>query len=144
MLWFFFDRIFEDILSGNHRGVISSLTILEFISAIRRKVESEEINWKEFIDTVMCFLKEISENFVVEAVDSPFYADALDYVIKYSLKASDSIQISCASRLLQTVEKSIYIVNSDDELSEALEMEGFHVIDPEVAKLEEIENILQD
>jgi len=79
MLWLFFDtssivkrfhkekgteivdKIIKSILGGKHRGIISALVILEFISASRRKVSSGDISWKEFIDGVMSFIKESTE-----------------------------------------------------------------------------------
>jgi len=163
MLWFFFDtsaimkrfhkekgteiidKIIESILEGKHKGIISALAILEFISASRRKVSSEEISWKEFIDGVMSFIKESTENFYMQVVDSSTYVDALDYVIKYGLSASDSIQLACMNKIVQTIEKSrLVLVCADVRLCESADNEGFRTLNPEHVTIKKMDEILKE
>jgi len=163
MLWIFFDtsaiikrfhkekgteavdRIVSSILEGKHRGIISSLIILEFVSALRRKVSSEEISWREFIDTVMSFLKESTENFSLEAVESNAYGDAVDFVIRYALLAPDSIHLASISRTTRTLEKSKFIlVSADKRLCESAEREGFRILNPEEVTSNRIDEILRE
>lgn len=163
MLWFFFDtsaivkrfheekgteivdKIIDSISEGRHRGIISALVILEFISACRRRVSSGDIIWREFIDGVMSFLKEATENFSMQAIDSSTYVDALDYIIKYGLSASDSVQLACINKITQTVEKSrLVLVCADIRLYESAEQEGFRALNPEHVTITRIDDVLKE
>ena len=138
------DRIFDTILSGRHRGTVSSLAILELVSAIRRKVASGELDDKDFIDASAYFMEEVSGSFLVIPIDSVLHLDALDMVVKHALRASDSIQLACALKLAQTVEKSeICLVNCDQELSSAAAKEGFRIIDPQAAAMQDLNEVLK-
>ena len=120
------------------------MAILELVSAIRRKVASGELDDKDFIDASAYFMEEVSGSFLVIPIDSVLHLDALDVVVKHALRASDSIQLACALKLAQTVEKSeICLVNCDQELSSAAAKEGFRIIDPQVAAMQDLNDVLK-
>ena len=93
----------------------------------------------------MSFLKESTENLSIQAVDSSTYVDALDYVIKYGLSASDAVQLACMSKVVQTVEKAKFIlVCADEKLYGSAEKEGFRILDPEHVAIAKIDEILKE
>jgi len=163
MLWFFFDTsaivkryhqelgseivdgIFESILKKRSKAIISTLSVLEFTSALRRKVQTKEINWTQLRDCIGSFLNEVYKNFRVERVDEGLFADSLEYILKYGLSTLDSLHLVSSIRASEVVaEKSkIVFISSDEELCKAAEKEGFNVINPEKERLEAIERLLE-
>ena len=162
MLWFFLDTlaivkrfhkekgtdavdgIITSIVEGNHKGILSLLTVLEFVSVFRKKVNSREITWKDFIDTVAGFVEESTENFSFQAAESVMYTEAMDYVVKYSLFAPDSLNLAVMNRVAQTIEKAkLVLVSADRKLCESAEQEGFRTLDPEIVTGKGVEEILK-
>ena len=93
----------------------------------------------------MSFLKEVTENFSMQAIDSSTYVDALDYVIKYSLSASDSVQLACMDKITQTIEKlRLVLVCADARLCESAEQEGFRALNPEHVTITRVDKILRE
>jgi predicted nucleic acid-binding protein len=163
MLWFFFDtsaivkrfhkekgteivdKIVNSLLEGKHKGTVTPLVVLEFISASRRKVGSGEISWKKFKDGVASFLEESAGNFSFMSIESGTYTEAADYVIKYGLSASDSIHLVSISKISQTVDKSkLILVSADARLCDSAEQEGFRTLNPEHITDKKIEEVLAE
>jgi predicted nucleic acid-binding protein len=69
------DKIIEELEKGDE-SVISYFTILEIVSALRRKLKSKEITKKIFDMAIATFLSEVTEYFSVRPIDehkSPFF-----------------------------------------------------------------------
>jgi len=158
MFWFFFDtsaivkryhqesgseivdRIFEGILKKQSKAILSTLAVLEFTSALRRKVTTGEVTWKQLRDSIGTFLKEVYENFRIERVDEGMFADSLELILKYGLSTLDSLQLVSSIRVSEafTDKSKIIFTSADEELCKAAEKEGFKVINPETEKLEKL------
>lgn len=163
MLWFFFDtsaivkryhkekgdeivdRITDSILEGSHKGIISALVILEFVSASRKKVNARELTWTEFVEGVTSFYREATQHFVLQSVDSSMYADAIDFVIRYALSSSDSVHLVSLNRIPETVDKSkVIFVSADKKLCDSAEQEGFRTLNPEQASADRVDKMLKE
>ncbi len=112
----------------------STLSIIEFVSTIRRKLKAHIINEEEYILCVESFIKLILDTFTIETIDNQLI-DSLMVIDEHSLKSADSIHLSTANafneRFNYLCEKFIF-VTSDIELANAAKSDGFIVINPGV------------
>jgi predicted nucleic acid-binding protein len=125
------DYLYENLPSG-HSLTISFLTVLEFVSAIRRLLKAENISDEEFRDILSTFSQEV-EPFLIRSIDDKIVAGALSYVSKHGLKSADSIQLATVIELreiVKGVEESVIFVCDDEELAKAGRKEDLKVINP--------------
>lgn len=125
------DYLYENLPSG-HSLAISFLTVLEFVSAIRRLFKGGNISDEEFRDILSTFSHEV-EPFLILPIDDKIVADALTHVTKHGLKSADSIQLATVTELREIVKgvgESVIFVCDDEELSKAGREEDLKVINP--------------
>jgi predicted nucleic acid-binding protein len=121
-----------DNLPSRHSLSISFLTVLEFVSAIRRLLKEGNISDEEFRDVLSTFSQEV-EPFLIRSIDDKIVADALTYVTKHGLKSADSIQLATVMELrviMEGVIESVIFVCDDEELAKAGREENLEVINP--------------
>lgn len=125
------DYLYENLPSG-HSIAISFLTVLEFVSAIRRLLKGGNISDEEFRDTLSTFSHEV-EPFFIMSIDDKIVADALTYVTKHGLKSADSIQLATVIELREIVKgigEGVIFVCDDRELEKTGREEDLKVINP--------------
>jgi len=125
------DYLYDNLPSG-HSLSISFLTVLEFVSAIRRLLKEGNISDEEFRDTLSTFSQEV-EPFLIRSIDDKIVADALTSVTKHGLKSADSIQLATVTELREIVEgvgENVIFVCDDEKLAKAGTEENFEVINP--------------
>jgi len=161
--WFFFDtssivkryhgeegteivnKIFDAIKNRKARGIISFLSVSEFFSALRRKVNTREITLEQLKDAIATFLDESRRNLRIEPIESTIFADGLNFILGYSLKSADSALLATMSKIAEETEierSNFYLLSSDEELLKAAKQEGFQTIDPAKVKAREIDRML--
>lgn len=114
------DEIFERFTIA-----ISELSIVEFASALRRKVDKREIGQKEVSYVLIKFQEDLA-NFIILKFDSNVISNAVEFVMKYRLKTLDSLQLSFAMKLK---EYDPLFVSFDRKLLNSAKLEGFRVLD---------------
>ncbi len=114
------DEIFERFTIA-----ISELSIVEFASALRRKVDKREIRQKEVSYVLIKFQEDLA-NFIILKFDSNVISNAVEFVMKYRLKTLDSLQLSFAMKLK---EYDPLFVSFDRKLLNSAKLEGFRVLD---------------
>lgn len=114
------DEIFEQFTIA-----ISELSIVEFASALRRKVDKREIRQKEVSYVLIKFQEDLA-NFIILKFDSNVISNAVEFVMKYRLKTLDSLQLSFAMKLK---EYDPLFVSFDRKLLNSAKLEGFRVLD---------------
>ena len=121
-----------DNLPGEHSHTISFLTVLEFVSAIRRLLKANIISQEDFETIISTFSLEL-EPFFIRSIDDKIVADALDKVVKHALKSADAIQLSTVAELramMEEVGEKVVFICDDEELMKAGGRENLEVINP--------------
>jgi len=113
------DRIFE-----RYSIAISELSIVEFASALRRKVNEGMIRKKEMFRVLAKFQEDLAD-FIILKFDSNVISQAVEFVIKYGLKTLDSLQLSFAVKIKEY--KPLF-VSFDRKLVDCAKKEGFNVL----------------
>lgn len=114
------DKIFERFTIA-----ISELSIVEFVSALRRKVDERVIGQKGMSYVLIKFQEDLA-NFIILKFDSNVISNAVEFVMKYRLKTLDSLQLSFAMKLK---EYDPLFVSFDRKLLNSAKLEGFRVLD---------------
>jgi hypothetical protein len=121
-----------DRLPRGHGLATSFLTVLEFVSAIRRLLTTRSISEEEFRDIISTFSREL-EPFLIRSLDDKIVVDSLTYITKHALKSADSIQLATVIELKETMkevgEKVIFVCD-DKELINVGRKENLEVINP--------------
>ena len=106
----FADILYDHIIgSKNHSLTISTLSILEFLAAMRRALKGGYISRKYFDNAIILFTKE-SEHISLRPVDDEILAKAINIVIKHAMRTADAIHLTIALELRDMM------VNLDEEV----------------------------
>jgi predicted nucleic acid-binding protein len=122
------DAIVED---DDTTVVITSLSIIEAVSAFRRKYNAEEISRSAVEELVAVFFEEALADFSVLPTRETLFDRSLDLVLDDDLRTLDSLQLSAALALRSAVD-DVSFVCADEELVAITEQRGFEAIDPTI------------
>jgi len=129
----FIDRLFKEIETSEHRLATSFLSVLEFVSALRRLVKAKEISQEIFADSLARFVADIERYFAMSPVDDTTISKSIFLIIKHAVKTADSIHLVSAIELREVLRKSeerLIFVGDDEELCTAALNESIDVINP--------------
>lgn len=137
------DRLYEDLPAGSNLAT-SFLSVLEFISALRRLLKANSISNDEFGDIVSTFSHEI-EPFLIRTIDDKTVADAITYVVKHALRSADSMHLATVIELreiMKEIGENVIFICDDEELINAGRKENLDALNPRIKedslKLKEI------
>lgn len=119
-----YSDVVDDIFS-NYVIAISELTIVEFTSALRKKVDEKIIEKRELLLTLSKLHEDLADLVIVK-FDSAVVNSAVDFILKYSLKTLDSLQLSFAIKLKDF---NPLFVSFDKKLVKCAKLEGFRVLE---------------
>jgi len=119
------DRIFD---SEDRVILISSLTIIEIISAFSKKRRIEVITKSDFESLVSKFFSDAVGDFVIIELDESSTRGSIELIMKHDLRTLDSIQLSSALSLKRF---SPTFVCADANLCKAARKEKLKVKNPE-------------
>lgn len=125
------DHLYEELPMGSHLAT-SFLSVLEFVSAIRRLLKANSISNDEFEDIVSTFSHEL-EPFLIRTIDDKTVADAIMYVVKHALKSADSIQLATVIELremMKEIGENVISICDDEELVSAGRKENLDTLNP--------------
>ncbi len=126
----------KEIFERKERKIfISDLAIIEFHSALAKKVRIGELSKENFKKAVSFFLNEVKKGFfVVEEINNSTKKKAIElisvYSIEYSLRTLDALQLSVAL-LINEKETLDYFVTADTNLIRIVNLVGLKGINPE-------------
>ncbi len=125
------DYLFDNLPKG-HSLATSFLTVLEFVSAIRRLLKGNRISKDDFETIISTFSQEL-EPFLIRSIEDNVVAEALNKVVSHALKSADSIHLSTVVELREIMKdagEKVVFVCDDDELMKAGRRENLEVINP--------------
>ncbi|MDY6774094.1 MAG: type II toxin-antitoxin system VapC family toxin [Candidatus Nanohaloarchaea archaeon] len=112
--------------------IITSLSILETVSAFRRKYNAGDIGEGEMNVLLSEFFREALHDFVILPVGETMHGDAFDRILEDDLRTLDSLQFA-AARVSREELDSFRFVSADSDLVEVARKHGMDTINPEVA-----------
>lgn len=97
--------------------LISSLTVIESVSAFRRKYNRGETSKSEMEQLIAVFFREALDEFVILPMEESLLNFSFELVLEDDLRTLDSLQLSAGLSLAQEVEDLVF-VTADEELAE--------------------------
>ncbi|WP_255192176.1 type II toxin-antitoxin system VapC family toxin [Natronobeatus ordinarius] len=119
------DRLIE---SDESTVIITSLTIIELASALRRKQNRGSLSNSDVDGLLTAFFRESLENFTIVALDETRFERALELVLGDDLRTLDSLQLAAALDVATDLECTF--VCADRELVAVADSHGLEAVDP--------------
>lgn len=120
------DRIIE---SEENRVAISSLSVIETVSAFRRKMNTGELA-REDVDVLLgSFFEEALDQFVLIPMEESILQFSFDLVLEDDLRTLDSLQLAAGLAVDAEVEKMVFVC-ADSDLVATAEDRGLETVNP--------------
>lgn len=119
------DEIFD---SEERILIISNVSISEFVSALNRKKNEKEITQEDLDIVLSKFYADIMQEFTVIGIADSHIISSIELILKYDLKALDSLQLAIA---LELSDLDVIFVSADSKLCETAEKERLKAVNPE-------------
>lgn len=109
--------------------VISSLSIIETVSAFRRKYNTNEITEAEMNDQLSVFFREALDEFIVVPLAESIIEFSFDLILEDDLRTLDSLQLAAALSIHADM-GDLTFVCADSELIAIAEDRGVDSVNP--------------
>lgn len=113
----------DELIEGEETVVISSLSIIETVSAFRRKYNREQLTEERMNTLLAAFFREALADFVIIPLEESVLQFSFDLVLEHDLRTLDSLQLSAALSV-NTDDEDVRFVSADAELVAAAESNG--------------------
>lgn len=121
------DRIIE---SKETKVVVTAITVIEVVSAFRRKYNRDDIPEKVVDELLTAFFDEALSDFLIVSTEEALFTHSFDLVLEDDLRTLDSLQLSSALAVSEEVE-SLSFVSADQELVSIAEKRDLEAINPD-------------
>ena len=122
-------ELVDELIESEASTAISSLSIIETVSAFRRKYNQEEITEVEMNSLLSEFFSEALNDFLIIPLEESALQFSFNLVIEEDLRTLDSLQLSAA--LSVDSEEDPIFVCADDKLVSTAENYGLETINPQ-------------
>lgn len=119
----------DQLIEGEDTVVISSLSIIETISAFRRKYNRDQLTEDGMNSLLSEFFEEALNDFVIIPMEESVMTFSFDLVLEDDLRTLDSLQLSAALSL-QTEDEEISFISADSQLVSIANQHDLNAINP--------------
>lgn len=126
------DRLIEN---EETKVVVTAITVIEVISAFRRKYNRDDIPEKVVDELLTAFFDEALSDFLIVSTEEALFTYSFDLILKDDLRTLDSLQLSSALAVSEEVE-SLWFVSADQELVSVAENRGLQAVNPDTDDVE--------
>lgn len=119
----------DELIEQNENIVITSLTIIETISAFRRKYNREEIDRDDVDGLLAAFFEEALNEFIIIPMEESIQQFSFDLILENDLRTLDSLQLSAALSLAME-DTAVSFVTADADLATVAQHKGLKAINP--------------
>ena len=119
----------DDLIEGEDTVVISSLSVIETVSAFRRKHNRDDLTEGQVDALLSEFFEEALDDFVIIPMEESVMEFSFGLVLEEDLRTLDSLQLSAALSLSSVEEETIF-VSADAELVSVAETRELSSINP--------------
>lgn len=116
----------ELIEAEDSEVVITSLSVVEIASALRRKQNRDEITSGDVDRLLSSFFEEALAEFVILPMDESFSETALDLVLQSNLRTLDSLQLAAALSIVTETSTPVFVC-ADRELADVAAEHGLEI-----------------
>jgi len=120
----------DDLIEGEDTVVISSLSVIETVSAFRRKYNMSDLTEEQMNDLLSEFFREALEDFIIVPMEESVMQFSFDLVIEDNLRTLDSLQLSAALSLNPREDSDVVFISADEELVSIAEKRDLDAINP--------------
>jgi predicted nucleic acid-binding protein len=120
----------DELIEDDRVVAITSLAVIETISAFRRKYNRDDIS-ESALDTLLAaFFEEALSDFVILPMDESIQEFSFSLILEDDLRTLDSLQLSAA--LSMTAEDAdVVFVSADSDLISVADRRGLDTINPD-------------
>lgn len=141
----FIDHLFDTVIgSKDHSLTTSTLSILEFIAAMRRAQKGKVITQDHFENAVYIFNRELN-HISLRPITEDILTKAIDVVMNHTLRTADAIHFSTVLELIEIMadfNETIILISNDKEMCQAALNEGIEVLSAADNEIERLSSIL--
>lgn len=119
----------DELLEDDRTVVISSLAVIETLSAFRRKYNRGEIGENDMNALLASFFREALDDFVIVPMDESIQQFSFDLILEDDLRTLDSLQLSAALSI-SGEDIEVVFVSADRELVSVAENWGLGTVVP--------------
>ena len=129
----FVDMLYDEVIrSDEHSLTTSTISILEFVAAMRRIQKADIISEDDFKDAISMFSKD-TEHFSLRPFNEDLLTKSINVVMDHALRTVDSLHLATVLELKEMMEKideDTILVTNDNEMCSAAEKENLVVLKP--------------
>jgi predicted nucleic acid-binding protein len=123
------------IESEETKVIVTAITIIEVVSAFRRKYNREDIPEKVVDELLTAFFDEALSDFLIVSTEEALFTHSFDLILEDDLRTLDSLQLSAALAVSEGVE-DIAFVSADQELVSVASDRGLETLNPDTDEAE--------
>ena len=119
----------EIIETDQNRVVISSLSIIETVSAFRRKHNRGELSEEAMDGLLSSFFQEALEEFLILPLEESILQFSFELILEDDLRTLDSLQLSAAISIEPEIEDFRFVC-ADSDLVSIAQKRGLSTVNP--------------
>lgn len=123
-------EVVDELIDETERSIIvTSLSVIETTSALRRKQNEGELTEQRRDDLLVEFFREATGTFMLAPIDDDGFVRAFDLVLKDDLRTLDSLQLGTALELAGP-DVELTFVCADGDLVDVARNRGLATLNP--------------
>jgi predicted nucleic acid-binding protein len=119
----------ELIESEETTVVLTSLSVIESVSAFRRKYNTGDVSREVVTKLIASFFREALSDFLLLPMEESLFEDSFEQILEDDLRTLDSLQLSAALALTDEIE-DVTFVCADADLVTIGEKRALDTLDP--------------
>lgn len=123
------ERVDEILDDEEPEILISSLTVIESVSAFRRKHNRGDVTESEMQQLLSVFFREALDDFVIVPLEESLLTFSFDLVLEDDLRTLDSLQLSAGLSLAEEM-SDIQFATADTALADVARERGLATVVP--------------
>lgn len=123
-------EVVDDLIEDDRTVVISSLSVIETISAFKRKYNRDELSESEMNELLSVFFQEALEDFLILPLEESILQFSFDLILEDDLRTLDSLQLSAALSI-DSDEDTVVFVCADRDLVSIADARHVETVHPD-------------
>jgi predicted nucleic acid-binding protein len=123
-------ELVDDLVEDDRRVTITSLAVIETISAFRRKYNRRQISESDTDGLLAAFFGEALDDFVIVPMEESIQQFSFDLILEDDLRTLDSLQLA-AALALDGEEMDIVFISADSDLVAVANDRGLQTVNPD-------------
>lgn len=119
------------IESGDTKVILTANTVIETVSAFRRKYNREDLSENVVDQLLTSFFDEALSNFLIVPTKEALFTHSFGLILEDDLRTLDSLQLSAALAVAEEVENLTFVC-ADQQLISVADTRGLEAINPDV------------